>query len=399
MISSWVDFDCVDCGYQNHHVLLLLIVDFHQIWIDSQLLKEAENGFKWRVAFQSPQELCAYRCNNVTWMIDGKEYSESSWHRHAKIASFAPLSPKFTIINYHYQRIMAKNNLWTSSISRWNVDRFIKFCDDHGIDENINPWEQWLSETNEDHQMENALEFIRFIFDDNELINHILSNDIRSNITALYGPIIVLLAKEEPDMDKVWQYLNEHFDLEVTMMTMQYCFRVNTVIGSDSNAYRQVNDNDEVRGHCDDISQDRTTTFREFCVQKRESLNKLRRITDKNANLCHQLLIKNPVNVIITTCNGIDYIISDGWKSPNRLINQQLAMKWPNASGYDFRCHTLRENKDRFIWGGEQLNTLQDAIPMNSYYMIKFKELLFLLMIMFKHRSKLHMAIHFRLII
>ena len=256
---------------------------------------------------------------------------------------------------------MAINNLWPSSISRWNIDSFIKFCDDHGIDENLNSWEQWLSETNDDNLMENALQFIRFIFDDNELINHILSDDIRRNFTDLYGPIIVLLEKEETNMAGIWQYLDDHFDIEITMKTLQHCFRVNAVIGSDPNAYKQVHNNGEDRGHCDDITKEKTATFRKFCVLKWKSLNKLRCITDKNANLCQQLLIKNPANIIVTTCNGIDYIISDVWKSPNKLINQQLAMSSERLDMILGAIQYVRIRRDSMGW--RTIEQLQDAIP------------------------------------
>ena len=108
-----------------------------------------------------------------------------------------------------------------------------------------------------------------------------------------------------------------------------------------------------------------TEIFIEECRQKWDCLAKLQDVSSNNRRICYQLLVGNMKNILITQCNNTEYIVSNGFKSPNKFFNKQATMKYSNASGYDFRCHTEEENLANFIWGGEQLNTLQDCMPMN----------------------------------
>ena len=73
-MTSWVIFECKGPKYNIHHALLLMVFEFHEIWIDPQLL--TGNASSSRPSFKTLQELSHFRANKVDWLQDKTEYDE-----------------------------------------------------------------------------------------------------------------------------------------------------------------------------------------------------------------------------------------------------------------------------------------------------------------------------------
>ena len=190
---------------------------------------------------------------------------------------------------------------------------------------------------------------------------------MRCQIPNVYGSLVDLVAAEQANYNEIKQEIDLKFDAECFIIATQKCYKNknNTSQGSDLNAYRETHRNKDVVGHCDEIAASATMEFQDKCRSKWEILRRTPNASEKDMELCHQLLVTNMKDITITQCNEVEYITSNKFRAENQLFNRQVGMLWSNSSSYDFRGHTESENKKVFIWVSEKLNTVQDAMPMN----------------------------------
>ena len=161
IIRCWLEFTCYNRKYKRnvHHILLLLVIGYHQLCIEQQILFGDEKP--WNTVHKTPAEVGRYRFNHVRRLIDGTEYNEVDWHRHANIIRAAPLAPTASINNYHFRRRMAEKHLWPYSIARYNLDEMKRFNDENDINEKYRTLEHWLSGNLE----QNVEKYLRFIYE------------------------------------------------------------------------------------------------------------------------------------------------------------------------------------------------------------------------------------------
>ncbi len=149
-------------GPNDHHLIVLLIIRFYEIYIDPQLMngkERAENGGPKQIAFGSIRELFEHR-------------GALELYRRLQKITFFPLHPKFTVINHRLRRMTIA--LWPPSSGKANCRLFSEFKHDKIGTCSL---QKWLRR----NPTVNIKALLRFFYGDT-LYSHVWINELKNRL-------------------------------------------------------------------------------------------------------------------------------------------------------------------------------------------------------------------------